>query len=185
MIRSVSWHNRGLNPVYRLSIMSGSLAPQSPPGFTPDPTMIGDPSSKSELLDIRFRSRVPLTGGLEFGTAFSEIFIGPEDEHADRELFDAWTMVQQHPHHRDYLYQLYLSSRRKYGLSDSDTSRWSVNWKFQVLYVVLRIANKCEEMGLGELDWWPIASEDDLMMLRPYMKRVDWTDVPTVCDIKG
>src|SRR5436305_10225850 len=59
----------------------------------------------------------------------------------DRDLYDAWAMVQQHPHHLGYLYQLYLSSRRKYGLPV--TGRWWVNWKFLVLYVVLQIANMC------------------------------------------
>ena len=46
----------------------------------------------------------------------------------------------------------------------------------------MKRGNKCEEIGLGERDWWPIASDDDLMMLRPYMKQVNWTDVPAACD---
>jgi hypothetical protein len=43
------------------------------------------------------------------------------------------------------------------------------------LYGITRLSQKCRDWGIGEIDWWPLASEDDLKMVQPYMTRVLWS----------
>jgi hypothetical protein len=48
---------------------------------------------------------------------------------------------------------------------------------FACLCFLNLIADHLQKYGIEDIDWWPLAHEDHLMLIRPYMVKVEWSSV--------
>jgi hypothetical protein len=67
----------------------------------------------------------------------------------------------------------YLSQRKYFDPTLLPSIRF--NFYFFYVYILDQVTRKCREWELGDVDWEPFASKDELMMLVPHMKRVPWS----------
>jgi len=86
-----------------------------------------------------------------------------------------WKVVAENPNDMHASYSLYINNRRKYSPDIHPSIIFDLYFVF--LYYVLRPSTrKLMEWGSDKVDWSPFASEDDLMMLEPYMERTACND---------
>jgi hypothetical protein len=88
----------------------------------------------------------------------------------DLEISGWWKIFESHPLQISILRLLYSACLRKYS---RQTDHFSL-LKFVELCGMHLLSNTAGESGVGHLDWWPLASEEDLMMLEPYMEKQWW-----------
>ena len=50
-------------------------------------------------------------------------------------------------------------------------------FRFAMVCSLSILSSKLDEWGLGEVDWWPFAEEDEIMMVRPFVRKVPWRSV--------
>lgn len=87
-----------------------------------------------------------------------------------------WDLVERNPLDLGILYELYTARYFKHEPQPKKLS-FSFNLYFIVLCGLSVLNKKCSDWGIGDVDWWPLVSEDDLMILTPYMHKVKWHDV--------
>jgi hypothetical protein len=104
---------------------------------------------------------------------------GPPQSSINGELEAAWRQAERSPHDLAALFNMFSLSQRKYF---NPNLRPSVHFNFYFFYIYTlhQITRKCREWGLGDVDWEPFASKDELMMLVPHMKRVPWSLVSSL-----
>jgi len=50
-------------------------------------------------------------------------------------------------------------------------------FRFGIVCVLSILSSKFSDWDMGEVDWWPFAVEDEIMMVRPYMAKRRWRSV--------
>lgn len=80
-----------------------------------------------------------------------------------------WELVNDDPWDLRNLSELYAANCLKYGFGDKVS--FGSHLYFLFLYVISRVSCILSKWGFGELDWWPVVSTDELMMLRPFMEK--------------
>jgi hypothetical protein len=80
-----------------------------------------------------------------------------------------WAVVDQDPYDLGLLRALYMICSEKYRFPEVG-SNFTSRLRVTLICWISILSRKCIEWGLGKVDWWPLASEDDLMMLTPYMR---------------
>jgi tetratricopeptide (TPR) repeat protein len=92
---------------------------------------------------------------------------------AENRITDAvsvwWELVSDDPSNVRDLFELYAANRLKYGFGTKVLFASLLYFLF--LYVISSVSSLFLNWGFGELDWWPLASTGDLMMLRPFMEK--------------
>jgi tetratricopeptide (TPR) repeat protein len=101
-----------------------------------------------------------------------EVYLALNDH--DKAMEGWWMLLVSHP--------LHLPIFKKFNNACSRKHHFENRSIFYLLYFVwlclLLLATEISvAWGFGELDWWPLASEDELMMLRPYMVQEEMTHV--------
>lgn len=87
----------------------------------------------------------------------------------DEEIMGWWMLLASYPSF-SLLRRLKEACNQKYG---SVFSRRSV-WYFAWLCLLSLLDHKLRQWGLGESIWWPLADDDELMILRPYWVKSEW-----------
>jgi hypothetical protein len=95
----------------------------------------------------------------------------------DEDLEDAWKLAEEKPHVLSAIYRMFCLSQQKHQ-SFPPKPTVAFNVYFVYLYALHQIARKCRESGLGDVDWWPFAPKDDVIMLVPFMKKQPCNLVP-------
>jgi hypothetical protein len=92
----------------------------------------------------------------------------------DKAMEDWWMLLVSHPLHPSIFNKFKSACYRKLHVENP-----SILYLLYFIWLCfLLLATEISvEWGFGELDWWPLASEDELMMLRPYMVQEKMTHV--------
>jgi hypothetical protein len=93
----------------------------------------------------------------------------------DFEISGWWGIFKRHPFQIIILKLLHKACLRKYKKSTRDISLL----KFIKLCAMRLLADYADKRGIKHLDWWPLASEDDLMLLQPYIQKQLWENAST------
>jgi hypothetical protein len=102
---------------------------------------------------------------------FAQILIS--DGKIEKALTILWPLAERFPQDLGILLELFDASRLKYGSKPKGPFFGSYVF-IMFLYGITWLSQKCRDWGIGEIDWWPLASEDDLKMVQPYMARAPW-----------
>lgn len=96
-----------------------------------------------------------------------------KDDH-DLAMEGWWMVLVKHPLHLSIVKKFRDACFRKQRLSKP-----SMQDTLHFLWLcILSLASEISvDWGSGELDWWPLASQDELMALRPYMFQEELTHV--------
>ena len=89
-----------------------------------------------------------------------------------------WELVYEDPRDIRNLSGLYAANRRKYRLEVKVS--FGSHLYFLFLYVISRVSCLLLKWGFGELDWWPVVSTEELMMLQPFMEKRMYFYVPSL-----
>jgi tetratricopeptide (TPR) repeat protein len=81
-----------------------------------------------------------------------------------------WAILEKHPTRLSVLRKLRDTCESRY---QGTFSRMSV-FRFALLCFLSFISRKFVYWDMGESDWRPLANEDDLMMVRPFMEKRQW-----------
>ena len=88
----------------------------------------------------------------------------------DFEILGWWRIFERNPIQMTILMLLHKACVRKYSTQTANLSLL----KFLRLCTMRLLSSRAEKNGIRHLDWWPLASEDDLMMLKPYIVKQWW-----------
>ena len=88
-----------------------------------------------------------------------------------------WELLKANPIKLLILRQFWVACNRKQGRSREFRSSIIGVLYFGWICVLNFIADECLKYGIEDVDWWPLAAEDDIMNCRPYMVKKDWYDV--------
>lgn len=84
-----------------------------------------------------------------------------------------WNLLLRNPFRISILQRFRDACYSRRGVDPSVQSIVSL-LHFSWLCVLRFLSDKSVEYNFGELDWWPFATVDELMMLRPYMVQIEW-----------
>jgi hypothetical protein len=88
----------------------------------------------------------------------------------DFEISGWWRIFERNPIQMTILRLLHQACVRKYSTQTANVSLL----QFAKLCAMRLLSGRAEKNGIGHLDWWPLASDDELMMLTPYMAKQCW-----------
>jgi hypothetical protein len=108
-----------------------------------------------------------------------------ETQRSDDDTISAcWVSLGKNPFQSETLTRLREACDRKHGrIFQFPGSAFYFGW----LVFLSLLSRELIKYGFSEIDWWPFASEDHLMMLRPYVvKRPRWVDsrYPYILEIR-
>lgn len=83
------------------------------------------------------------------------------------EVKSLWKMVDEDPTAKNIVC-LYEFNKRMYH-SPFIVHHWLHQWYVVFLYFLSYISKRSAELGLGEVSWSPIISNDEIMMIEPFM----------------
>lgn len=86
------------------------------------------------------------------------------------EIAGWWRLFERHPTRLSFLKFLHQACIAKYSLNPGFLSLLS----FARLCAFYLLSRKAHISGLGHLDWWPLAREEEMMIFQPYMKKEGW-----------
>lgn len=89
--------------------------------------------------------------------------------HIDQALGILWELADENSDDIGVLRELYVASREKYSIPVKST--FTAQWYALLVCQLSVLSRRSEAAGLGEVDWWPLATEDDLMMIKPRMEK--------------
>jgi hypothetical protein len=95
------------------------------------------------------------------------------EQQYDEAIKGWWTLLRQNPFRINFLRRLHEVWFRKYK-TVSDSPRETSLVRFAWLCLLKFLSEKAAEHDIGEIDWWPLATEDDLTLLQPYMVKRAW-----------
>jgi hypothetical protein len=104
-----------------------------------------------------------------FGRTQSKEF-NAENETIDETISHWSNIVHRDPSNLDNVTELYRAYCHKYR---SALVAFPSTLRLHVMFVY-RLSQICQlvrQVGIGELDWWPLVSTDDFMMIQPFMEK--------------
>lgn len=155
-----------------------------------DSSRFDERRSNQDLVARRSVQSVSDTHAKEVQKYFALVEQYPDDAGLRRKLADAyfvqgnddetiagwWKLLCRHPHQIGILKILRDACYRKRGLSSKAPELISLVY-FGWLCLLSFLSGKVMTYGIRKVNWWPLASDDELMMLRPYMVKHEWTCV--------
>ena len=89
------------------------------------------------------------------------------------EIAGWWRLFERHPTQLSFLNMLHRACVAKDSISPGLGSLIS----FTRLCALYLMSRKSQMSGWGYLDWWPLAGEDEMMILQPYFRKRLWKNV--------
>lgn len=104
----------------------------------------------------------------------------------DKAIAGWWDLLCKNPFQMGIFVMLHQACYRKRG-SLPNMPQWISLLYFGWLCLFSYISAKAVRYGLGKVDWWPFVTEDELMLLRPYMIQRKWRCVhsPSPTSLQG
>jgi predicted Zn-dependent protease len=96
---------------------------------------------------------------------------------ADVAMATWWELLKSNPLQISILRQFWAACDRRRGQQSKFASSILGVVYFIWLCTLNFISDECLKYGVDDVDWWPLAREDDLMGLRPYMVKRQWSCV--------
>jgi hypothetical protein len=95
------------------------------------------------------------------------------------EAISNWSkIVDQDPSNLGNVTKLYVAYCYKYGSTLIEFPS-ILNLYVMFVYSISQISQLLRQLGIGELDWWPLVSVDNFMMIQPFMEKRVYDDVRT------
>lgn len=89
------------------------------------------------------------------------------------EAITCWSeLAEREPNSFTIMEELYTTNQQNYSLRTQ--SSFVSHLRFIILCAFSILSRRFVDWGVGQVDWWPFASEDDLMMLEPHMAKVKY-----------
>jgi hypothetical protein len=96
--------------------------------------------------------------------------VGEVNEGTDEIMSAIWVQLKHSPFNLTALRTLRALCQKKYPLKFDRVHIIYFGWLCLLAYV----SQDCTEQGRGATKWWPVASDDMVMMVLPYAKTIEW-----------
>jgi len=111
-----------------------------------------------------------------------QVMTFPESEYIRQRQYDEAMLIclrswEENPINLGALLRLRTLSRWRYDTWALGAMRDIRFARFVFLCVLSVLSAKLEETDVGGIDWWPLAEEVDIMIVRPYVKIYRWQSV--------
>jgi hypothetical protein len=87
-----------------------------------------------------------------------------------RDIQTIWEAAYQNPTN-DNLLELYLANSERYPTKPNVTDTWPLRWYIEFLRQLRTISDLSLTLGLGEINWSPFVSNDEIMTITPFMNK--------------
>ena len=88
----------------------------------------------------------------------------------DKAIETWWSLVKQNPNQLGLFRSLRDAVIRKHPSAFANSSLVRFIW----IWVLSLASLKLSDWGMGDTNWWPLATEDELMMVRPFTLKRRW-----------
>jgi len=97
----------------------------------------------------------------------SDVYNGKSDR--DEAIVGWWTLLEMYPYRLEFLRSLHSACMLKWVQSKKTSLL-----RFALICALSFLSRKFREWNMGESDWSPLASEDEIMMVTPNSRRLEW-----------
>jgi hypothetical protein len=106
-------------------------------------------------------------GSAHLRKELSDVYSGKSDR--DEAIAGWWTLLEMYPYRLEFLKSLHSACTLKWvQLKKTSLLR------FALLCALSFLSRKFREWNMGESDWSPFATEDEIMMVTPNSRRLEW-----------
>lgn len=106
-----------------------------------------------------------------------QVYLGDtliEKDDADIAMATWWELLKANPTNLSILREFRGACDRRLGVGTRSTSSFTIPYFVWLCFLHALSDELLELWGIDEIDWWPLTSEDDYMMLSPFMVKQDW-----------